>query len=342
MFGRPSSLTTKRPSNPFTGNVPGPRRSSLGHTGPPCSELNLVLMQRPQGSGVHQHIEMQMPWAGESYDSPTFDPRPVQQWRATSATAIASPTKSPLPSVMTTQVFEPPNYLPLATSDVLSPVSDVSLHTHFGFDNFDSCEFSPLVLPHSTVGESGSLLASSAPGTLDPRLTQSGTSGGESYAFEAPVTLGCDSYSTPVSLASIETVPMEIHPSFALMNVEASDSNTQWINGDDFANEPSLGPLYQDGFGHEIQSPLSAVAMDRNVSSHSHNSHWVSLNGSPVPSSPMDAYYSAESHGVSEGQYMMTPQSRDDSYSRLASHDNGLSNFESSRFDTCYCSYFNI
>ena len=334
MFGRPSSMTAKRPSNPFTGNVPEPRRSSLGHTEPPCSELNLVQMQRPHGSRVHQHFELQMSWPGENYESPTFDPRPVQQWRATSATAIASPIRSPLSSVMTTQPIEPPSYMPSATSDVLSPVSDVSLHTHFGLDNFDTCEFSPLVLPHSTVGETGSLLASSAPGTLDPRLTQPGTVG-EPYAFEAPVTLGYEPYSTPVSLASIDTLPIDIRPSFSLMNGDASDSHAQWINGDDFPTETALGSFYQEGFGHEIQSPLSAVAMERNVSSQSHNSHWVSLNGSPVPSSPLDAFYSAESHGVSEAQYMMTPQSRDDSYSRLATHNNSHSNLESSRFDTC-------
>ena len=333
MFGR-MSVTTKRPSNPFSSGVPGPRRSSLGHSESRCSELDLGHLQRPQGSGMHQHLEMPLPCACDSYEPLAFDARSVQQWRATSATTTASPMKTPLPTVMTTQSVEPSSYLPSATSDVLSPISDVSLHTHFGFDNFNACEFSTLALPHSMVGDSSSLLAPSNPGTLDPRLTHSGTSGEESYAFEAPVSLGCESYSTPVSLASIETLSMDINPSYSLMNGDASESHTQWINNGELHNEATFMPLIQDGFGQETRSPPSAVAMDRNVSSHSHNSHWVSLSGSPVPSSPMDAFYSAESQCVSEGQYMMVPQDRDESYDRLVSHDTIQSHYESSRFDT--------
>ena len=274
---------------------------------------------------------MQSPWTCDGYESSAFDPRPVQQWRATSATTTASPVKNPLLSGLATQTIEAPSYLPSATSDVLSPISNISLHAQFGFDNFDQCDFS-LALPHTMVGDSSSLLAPSNPGTLDPRLTHSGTSGEESYAFDAPVTLGCEPYSTPVSLASIETLPMNINPSLALLNQDTPESHNQWINGGETHNETAYVPFFQDGYGQETRSPLSAVAMDRNVSSHSHNSHWVSLSGSPVPSSPMDAFYSAESQCVSEGQYMIAPQDRDESYDHLISHNKIHSHFESSRF----------
>ena len=331
MFGR-GSVATERPSNPFSG-IPGPRRSSQGHTGPRFSELNLASLQRPQGSGNNQHLDMQLPWACNDYETSAFDARSVQHWRATSATTTASPVKA-LPSLMTTQSVETPSYMPPAMPDVLSPISDDSLQTQFGFDNFDACEFSPLALPHSMVGDTSSLLAPASTGTLDPRLTHPGTSGEESYTFVAPVTLGCESYSTPVSLASIETLSIDINPNYPLMNGGVPESHSQWINNGELQDESTFIPLFQDGFSQETRSPLSAVAMDRTISSHSHNSHWVSLSGSPVPSSPLDAFYSAEPQCVSEGQYIMAPQDKNESYNPLVSHDNLPSHLESSRFDT--------